>query len=222
MELVIFDCDGVLVNSEAIYIAAEMDFLESAGLSYTRRDYVKTYTGMQPNAWRLKLAAEAQKRQCKPLEEGFFEALDQYVMGRFEAHLTAISGVRESVSSLELKRCVASSSSIERLHWKLGHTGLSDLFMGAVFSSDMVTKGKPEPDLFLHAASIMDVKPEECIVIEDSYNGVLAGKAANMTVIGFYGGDHCLEGHDADLMEAGADQVVDDFANLKLTIDQFS
>ena len=221
MKLVIFDCDGVLVNSEEICITAEMDFLKLAGLSYTRRDYMKTYTGMSPNAWQLKLTAEAQERLGKPLEEGFFEALDHYVMGRFETDLTAISGVRKSISILNQKCCVASSTPIERLYWKLGHTGLSDLFMDAVFSGDMVTKGKPEPDLFLHAASIMDVKLEKCIVVEDSCNGVLAGKAANMTVIGFYGGDHCLMGHDADLMDAGADQVIDDFTNLKLTINQF-
>lgn len=221
MKLVIFDCDGVLVNSEAICVTAELDFLKQAGLSYSRRDYMKTFTGMPPDAWQRKLAATARERLGTALEEGFFEALDRYVMERFETDLTAISGARESVSTLDLKCCVASSTPNERLHWKLAHTGLADLFMDAVFSGDMVTRGKPEPDLFLHAAGIMDVKPEECIVVEDSCNGVLAGKAANMTVIGFCGGDHCLEGHDADLTDAGAEQVIGHFAELKLTINRF-
>lgn len=134
------------------------------------------------------------------------------------ARLFLIPGVRENITELDLGYCVASSSMNENLHWKLGHTGLSDLFTDAVFSGDMVSRGKPNPDLFLHAAHNMKVSPERCVVVEDSCNGVLAGKAANMTVIGFTGGGHCLRGHDDDLMDAGADHVIDDFGDLRLTI----
>ena len=178
MKLVIFDCDGVLVNSEAILIPAELKFLKNAGLAYERRQYMKDFTGMPYDAWQLKLAAEAEKRLGEPLAEDFFEALNDYIREQFETGLSVISGVRETILSLGINRCVASSTGNEGLHWKLGHTGLADLFTDAVFSGDMVSRGKPEPDLFLHAAKAMDVKPQNCLVVEDSCNGVLAGKAA--------------------------------------------
>jgi HAD superfamily hydrolase (TIGR01509 family) len=221
MKLVIFDCDGVLINSEVIFIAAELKFLKEAGLEYERRQYMKDYTGMPYDAWRLKLAVEAGQRLGEPLAEGFFEGLNDYVSERLESDLTVISGVRETILSLDLGRCVASSTGNEGLHWKLGHTGLADLFTDAVFSGDMVSRGKPEPDLFLHAANVMDVAAQHCLVVEDSCNGVLAGKAAGMVVIGFSGGDHCLDEHEDDLMQAGADRVIDTFADLKPTIAQF-
>ncbi|MBT4890103.1 MAG: HAD family phosphatase [Rhodospirillales bacterium] len=220
MKLIIFDCDGVLVNSEAIYIAAELKFLKQAGLDLDRRDYMKSFMGMPTNEWQDKLSAKACEALGKPLEDSFFEALSGYVLERFKTNLTAISGVHDAISAIGLRCCVASSSSNERLHWKLEHTGLAKFFEGVVFSSDMVPRGKPEPDLFLHAASAMNVRPENCIVIEDSANGVLAGKAAGMAVIGFNGGDHCLDGHEDELVSVGADRVIDDFAVLKSAIDQ--
>lgn len=216
----IFDCDGVLLDSEAIYIAAELDFLKQAGLDYERRDYMKTFTGMPHNEWQLKLSTQAHADLGKPLDEGFFDSLNAYTMKRFETDLKVISGVRRTLTDLGLKYCVASSSSNEQLHWKLGHTGLADLFKDVVFSGDMVDKGKPEPDLFLHVASVMDVQPRRCVVVEDSCNGVMAARAADMTVIGFSGGDHCLDGHEDDLMAAGADQVIDNFADLNMVINQ--
>lgn len=218
--LVIFDCDGVLIDSETIYIKAELKFLKQAGLDYNRRDYMKIFTGMPHNTWQKTLAEKAHKDLGKPLDKNFFNALTDHIMEKFETDLIAIPGVQDTISTLGMKFCVASSTFLESLHWKLNHTGLSEFFEGAVFSGDMVKKGKPEPDLFLHAATTMKMKPENCIVVEDSYNGVLAGKSAGMTVIGFSGGDHCPDGHDDDLKAAGADRVINDFTKLKPTIDE--
>lgn len=222
MELVIFDCDGVLIDSERIYIDSEIEFLSNAGLQFETRAYMEAFMGLAPDAWREKLATTAQERSGRPLPEDFFESLHAFVMQRFENELEAISGVRDAVSSLELTCCVASSTPLPNLHWKLEHTGIADLFSAGVFSSDMVVRGKPAPDLFLHAATALGVEPERCIVVEDSANGVLAGQAAGMKVIGFTGGGHCPPDQETILRDNGAQAVIDDFARLSATISRLT
>ena len=213
--LVIFDCDGVLVNSEAIYIQAELDHLAEAGLTFDRRDYMTTFTGMPMDAWERKLTEMAALRFGIDLAADFFDRLARQVANQIERDLAAVPGAKTHIEALERPVCVASSTGLKKLRWKLGHTGLAPLFGEAVYSADMVTHGKPEPDLFLHAANEMRARPRDCIVVEDSSNGVLAGKAAGMTVIGFTGGDHCLDAHDKDLIKAGADHVAADYPALK-------
>ncbi len=214
MKLVIFDCDGVLVNSETIYVKSELEFLSDAGFQFGRKAYMEAFMGLSHNDWHAKLETAAQKRNGHPLPEDFFESLDSNIRQRFESELHPISGVRGAVSNLELMCCVASSTPLPFLQWKLEHTGISDLFSPHIFSADMVDRGKPAPDLFLHAATTLGIEPDHCIVVEDSANGVAAGKAAGMKVIGFTGGDHCLADQDAILMGAGAEVVIDNFANL--------
>ena len=222
MELVIFDCDGVLVNSEQIYIDSEIEFLSDAGLQFEPRAYMEAFMGLSPDAWRVKLETTAQERSGRPLPEDFFESLHAFTMQRFETELEAISGVRGAVSSLETACCVASSTPLPILHWKLEHTGIADLFSAGVFSSDMVDRGKPAPDLFFHAAATLGAEPERCIVVEDSANGVLAGQAAGMKVIGFTGGGHCHPDQEAILTSNGAHAVIDDFSNLEPTISRLA
>jgi HAD superfamily hydrolase (TIGR01509 family) len=222
MDLVIFDCDGVLIDSERIYIDSEIEFLSDAGLRFERRAYMEAFMGLAPDAWREKLGATAQERSGRPLPEDFFESLHAFTMQRFETELEAIPGVRGAVSGLELTCCVASSTPLPNLHWKLEHTGIADLFSAGIFSSDMVARGKPAPDLFLHAAASLAVEPRHCVVVEDSANGVIAGKAAGMKVIGFTGGDHCLPDQEAILLDNGAHVVIDDFANLGSTISRLA
>ncbi|RED52098.1 HAD family hydrolase [Aestuariispira insulae] len=213
--LVIFDCDGVLVNSEAIYIQAELDHLAAAGLNFDRRDYMTAFTGMPMDAWERKLTELAMTRFQVELASDFFDRLARQVKDQIERDLAMVPGARDHIEALERPVCVASSTGLEKLHWKLNHTGLAPLFGEGIYSADMVTHGKPEPDLFLHAAREMGAKPKDCIVVEDSSNGVLAGKAAGMTVIGFTGGAHCLDAHDADLIKAGADHVAADYPALQ-------
>ena len=222
MKLVIFDCDGVLINSEEIYLDSEIEFLSNAGFQIEKRAHMEAFMGLSYDDWRVKLGAAVQKRSGHPLPEDFFESLHSFIMQRFESELRSISGVRGAVSSLELLCCVASSSRLPNLQWKLEHTGISDLFSPRIFSADMVDRGKPAPDLFLHAAATLGMEPRHCVVVEDSANGVIAGKAAGMKVIGFTGGDHCLPDQEAILMNSGAHVVIDDFAKLGSTISRLA
>ncbi len=218
MKLVIFDCDGVLINSEEIYVDSELEFLSNAGFQYERKAYMAAFMGLSDEDWRVKMEATLRQRKSQPLPGNFFESLKSFVMQRSESELQAISGVRGAVSDLDIPCCVASSSRLSNLRWKLEHTGIADLFSAGVFSAEMVDRGKPAPDLFLHAAATLAIEPEHCIVVEDSANGVTAGKAAGMTVIGFTGGGHCPADHEAILMSSGAQVVIDSFANLGSTI----
>jgi beta-phosphoglucomutase-like phosphatase (HAD superfamily) len=111
-------------------------------------------------------------------------------------------------------RCVASSSSLQRIALALEVTGLSEFFGGHVFSSTMVARGKPAPDLFLHAANAMGFDPETCVVIEDSVNGIKAARSAGMRALGFLGGVHCPPAHGGELLAGGADLVCRDSAEL--------
>ncbi len=218
MKLVIFDCDGVLINSEEIYIDSEVEFLSNAGFLMEKRAYMAAFMGLSNDDWRMKVEAAVQQRNGRPLTENFFESLHAFVTQRFESELKPIPGVHDAVSSLELPCCVASSSGLPILRWKLEHTGLADLFSPHIFSADMVVRGKPAPDLFLHAAVALGNEPRHCVVVEDSANGVAAGKAAGMKVIGFTGGGHCPADQEGILMNAGAQIVIDDFAQLGSTI----
>lgn len=214
VEMIVFDCDGVLVDSEAIYVDAELRFLAQAGVSFDRASYMRTFMGLAPDEWRERLSAHVPMQTGNPLPGDFFETLDAFVVRAFETALVAVPGVRGAVAELRAARCVASSTPLDRLSWKLERTGLLDLFAPNLYSADMVARGKPAPDLFLHAADTMAADPARCVVVEDSANGVRAGKAAGMAVIGFAGGGHCLDGHSAMLTASGADIVIDTFADL--------
>ncbi len=222
MNLVIFDCDGVLINSEEIYLTSEIEFLSNAGFHVERGAYMEAFMGLSPDAWRMKIGAVARERNGHSLPENFFESLHTFIMRRFESELRSISGVRRAVSKLETRCCVASSTPLPELQWKLEHVGIADLFAPNIFSADMVDRGKPAPDLFLHAAATLAIEPRRCVVVEDSANGVIAGKAAGMKVIGFTGGDHCPPGHETILMKNGAQVVIDDFAKLGSTISRLA
>lgn len=222
MKLVIFDCDGVLINSEEIYVDSEIEFLSKAGFQIEKAVHMEAFMGLAYDDWRVKLGAAVQERNGRPLPENFFESLDSFIRQRFESELRPIPGVRGAVADLELLCCVASSARLPNLHWKLEHTGLADLFAPGIFSADMVERGKPAPDLFLHAAATLGIEPRHCVVVEDSANGVIAGKAAGMKVIGFIGGDHCLPDQEAILFDNGAHVVIDDFANLGSTISRLA
>jgi HAD superfamily hydrolase (TIGR01509 family) len=218
MKLVIFDCDGVLINSEEIYINSEIEFLSKAGFPFEKRAYMAAFMGLSDDDWRVKMGTAVQEDHGRPLPENFFESLDSFIRQRLESELRQISGVRGAVADLELLCCVASSSRLPILQWKLELTGLADLFSPGIFSADMVERGKPAPDLFLHAAAALAIEPRHCIVVEDSANGVRAGQAAGMKVIGFTGGGHCLADQESILLSAGAQVVIDDFAKLGAAI----
>ncbi|MBY5760426.1 HAD-IA family hydrolase [Rhizobium leguminosarum] len=221
MKLTIFDCDGVLVNSEEIYLSAELEYLESIGASFEPKAYMQSFMGLSPSAWKAKLQASVEEKTGAPLQADFYDQIDQISTFRLEALLAEIPFARQTIDQIATLRCVASSTPAARLRWKLQRVGLIDLFDPHIFSTDLVQNGKPAPDLFLHVAMAMSASPHECIVVEDSVNGVIAGKAAGMHVIGFTAGNHCMADHGETLLRFGADIIIDKYEDLGAAIHSF-
>lgn len=217
-DLVIFDCDGVLVDSEIIYVETERRCLAQAGLPISRDRYVRTYSGLPSDEWQIRLTEEFRATTGKAVDDAFFDSIRIECEDAFKVSLVQVPGARAGLDALGNRFCVASSSLEDELHWKLRHTGLHDLFAPNIYSTEKVQNGKPAPDLFLLAAKAMGVPPANAIVVEDSVNGVLAGKAAGMKVIGFVGGGHCRDDHGPMLQERGADVIVGSFAALAVAI----
>lgn len=181
-DLVIFDCDGVLVDSERLAVRTEAEILTGLGWPLTQADIVERFVGRSAAYMEQEIARHLGRRIDWDRE---FEAPCRKV---FERELAPVPGVVGALGRIPVPVCVASSGTQERMRFTLGTTGLYDLFEGRIFSVDEVTHGKPAPDIFLHAAANMDVAPERCAVIEDSISGVTAGLAAGMTVFAFAGG----------------------------------
>lgn len=219
MKLIIFDCDGVLVDSEAILIDLEMAFLRQHGLDFSLENYVDRFMGIPASDWITQTKALVKEAKGESIPDDFFKPLDDLIRKKLKEELQPISGVFDAISSLQNPKCVASSSSMGSLESKLTSTGLYHLFNPHIFSAQLVKQGKPAPDLFLHAASELDVLPDNCVVVEDSANGVIAGKRAGMQVIGFTGGSHCPPDHANSLLSKGADSIATSFSDLIALLD---
>jgi HAD superfamily hydrolase (TIGR01509 family) len=180
-ELVIFDCDGVLVDSDRISLRIQAQRISALGLEMSYEECVRDFLGLGMPAT-LRILAE---RLGRPLPEGWEAELDAAVQDGFRRELIPVPGIVEALERIELPACVASSGSHEKMRLTLGLTGLWDRFAGRIFSADEVQRGKPAPDLFLHAASRISTPPEQCIVVEDSPFGIAAAKAAGMSALGF-------------------------------------
>lgn len=213
-EAILFDCDGVLVDSEKIYVEVEREHLARVGLNYELKDYMNRFQGLSGVDFWAALDADHKSLGKGPLPENFGPELDIATMERMDRELSEISGIKSLLNAHDGPRAVASSSRLHRLIQKLHHTGLHDFFDPHIYSGEQVGNGKPAPDLFLFAASKLDVAPEKCLVIEDSANGVKAGLSAGMTVWGFVGGGHSHDTHADQLAEAGAHKVVDSHDSL--------
>lgn len=205
-EALIFDCDGVLVDSEVIAIQCEREILAGWGLDYAFENFVQRFVGLHNRDFHNQIAADAQAAGLT-LPDDFRTALHANHWKRFEAELKAIDGVLDAVAAFPGLQAVASSSQADKLVRKLELTGLHDTFAPHVYSSDLVSNGKPAPDLFLLAADRIGAHPETCLVIEDSVNGVKAALAAGMTAWGFTGGGHADAGLAGRLTDAGAHRV---------------
>jgi HAD superfamily hydrolase (TIGR01509 family) len=207
----LFDCDGVLINSEVIAVATERAHLAAAGLIYSEVEFVSRFTGLTQAAFAAALEADSIVQRGQPLPIGLFAAIKAAVKARYPAELRAIDGVNDLLARLTGPRAVASSSERETLHVKLKLVGLHGAFDPHIHSGDDVVHGKPAPDLFLRAAAGLGVDPAGCVVIEDSVNGVRAGVAAGCEVWGFTGGGHADPGLAQRLIAAGAARVFDSF-----------
>ncbi|UVF18605.1 HAD family hydrolase [Microvirga terrae] len=215
--LLIFDCDGVLVDSEPLSCRIDAEILTECGVPYTAEDVARDFTGVSIKDQIARIESERGTR----LPADFTERLNRTLFQRFETELKPIPGVREAILALPFRRCVASSSIPERIALSLRVTGLADLF-DTIFSSTQVARGKPAPDLFLHAARQMNARPEDCLVVEDSMAGVQAAIAAGMRVIGFAGGGHCGPDHAENLRRAGAPIVINRMADLPGTVQELA
>jgi HAD superfamily hydrolase (TIGR01509 family) len=182
LRAVIFDCDGVLVDSEAISNRVLAGLLTEIGLRMTPEQSIEAFMG---RSWKNVLAW-AEERGA-PLPEGFRRRYLDAMFAAFEEELRPVPGIVAALDAITLPDCVASSASIEKMRVTLGQTGLWDRFAGRIFSATEVEHGKPAPDLFLHAAATMGWAPADCAVVEDSPAGVAAGLSAGMTVFGYAG-----------------------------------
>lgn len=208
-ELVIFDCDGVLVDSELLSVEADLQCLAEYGVELSAEEIVERYTGISLAAMLAELEARLGRRL-----PGFAARHQALLRPLFDARLLAIPGVAAALDSLAVRRCVASSGTPERVRHALSVTGLLERFEPNLFSATMVARGKPAPDLFLHAANRLGARPARCVVVEDSRPGIAAAIAAGMTAIGFTGGGHCRPADAARLKSAGAALVIAGMAEL--------
>ena len=209
--LVIFDCDGVLVDSEPISLAILSAGLNRIGVPIDVDIVRRRFAGMAMTS----ITAQVTQDYAVAIPEDFVPSIKAETLAAFDAGLAAMDGVVAALDGLDIPSCVASSSDPVRLRHSLGLTGLLPFFEGRLFSSSAVARGKPFPDLFLHAASCMGTEPRRCLVIEDSVPGVLAAKAAGMRVVGFTGGGHWQRNREGGvLVEAGAERMFQHFGDL--------
>src|SRR3954449_6926936 len=191
LDLVIFDCDGVLVDSEPIFSRAHADILSQCGYRITPEIVGDRFCGISD----AEMLAEIEREWGRRLPDDYSDRVAASIDASCEAALKALPGIHDALDRIPARICVASSSTPERIRKSLGIVGLLDRFEPHIFSAVMVARGKPAPDLFLHAASRMGADPARVIVIEVRVPGVHAAVAANMVVIGFCGGSHCAAGH---------------------------
>ena len=183
-DLVIFDCDGVLVDSERISVRIDVQMLAELGWPLTEAEVVERFVGRSEEYMIGEIEANLGRRPAAGWEERFKHLYRE----AFEAELEPVDGVVAALDAIAAPTCVASSSSHERLRHTLALTGLLERFDGRIFSAEEVENGKPAPDLFLHAAASMGADPARCAVVEDSRHGVEAARAAGMRVFAYAGG----------------------------------
>lgn len=181
LELIIFDCDGVLVDTEHITGLFFQRYLHAEGVTLADEDAIHRYSG-----WSLAAAVDdIEGLTGKTVPEDFIDSFRTETMATMATELQAIPGIKDALQSLAHRKCVASNGPLNKMELTLRVTQLEQYFGGAIFSAYEIEKWKPEPDLFLHAAEQMKVAPERCLVVEDSIHGIEAAVAAGMQVMGY-------------------------------------
>jgi HAD superfamily hydrolase (TIGR01509 family) len=200
ISLVIFDCDGVLVDTERIAVRIDVAVLAELGWKMSEAEVIERFMGKSDDA----MTREIEAHTGRKLPESWEAPFRHLYREAFAAELQPVPGILEALDAITLPTCVASSGTHEKIRYTLGLTGLYDRFAGRIFSVDDVRRGKPAPDLFLHAAGRMGAVPERCAVVEDSPYGVQAARAAGMRAFGYAGGlipRHALEGPNTVLFD---------------------
>jgi HAD superfamily hydrolase (TIGR01509 family) len=183
-ELIIFDCDGVLVDSERLSIRIDAVFLERLGWRMPEAEIIERFVGRSDADMR----ADIERHIGGPIPPDIDESFDRLYRDTFAAELTPVDGIREALDLIPTPRCVASSGDHAKIRRNLALTGLAGYFGERIFSADDVARGKPAPDLFLHAAATLGADPAHCAVVEDSVHGVEAALAAGMRTFAYAGG----------------------------------
>jgi HAD superfamily hydrolase (TIGR01509 family) len=183
-ELVIFDCDGVLIDSERLGVKVDTAALHELGWPLSEAEVIERFVGRSDRDNQAAIEAHLRRK----LPDDWAEQIETRYRESFAQALTPVDGVLEALDRITLPTCVASGATHAHLRYTLGLTGLYDRFAGRIFSAEDVANGKPAPDLFLYAAEQMDADPTGCVVVEDSRPGVEAARAAGMRVLAFAGG----------------------------------
>jgi HAD superfamily hydrolase (TIGR01509 family) len=202
-DLVIFDCDGVLVDSELIFARVLAECLIAVDFPTTIDEAIALGFGKN----RVTLSAAVAAQFGRALPNTFFETFAVRSAAAFERELSPMAGIEDLLTALPMSRCVASNGRLGRVRQRLALTGLLPFFDPHVFSASQVAFGKPAPDLFLFAAQRLGARPGDCTVVEDSIPGVEAAIAAQIPVVGFCGGSHCPDDHADRLIAAGCSRV---------------
>lgn len=216
LDLIIFDCDGVLVDSEIIAAEVESRLLTEAGYPIDARELAERFAGL---TWKDILLA-VEKEAAIPLQASLLDRSETLLDERLGRSVKSIEGVPAALQRIDLKRCICSNSSDKRLALMLKRTRLWDFFQPNIFSAKALgpDSAKPKPDVFLHAAKQMGADPARTLVVEDSVHGITGARAAGMRVIGFTGASHTYPAHAGKLMEAGAETVIARMAELPPTV----
>jgi len=208
---IIYDFDGVIADSEVLANLVLAEAVSSLGLPTTLDDSISRYMGKR---W-AEVVAAVETGTGQSLPQDFLDALRLATLARFREALKPVPGALDFITKFAtLPRCIASSSSAERLQLCTDVLAIGHHFPNTIFSADLVPRGKPHPDIFLYAADKIGVAPKHCLVIEDSPNGVRAGLAAGMCVVGLCAGAHIRTGHAERLREAGAEHVFDSWTEI--------
>ncbi|WP_208440385.1 HAD family hydrolase [Bartonella raoultii] len=214
IDLIIFDCDGVLVDSEYLTAKIGSQFLKQMGYEILPEELSRRYAGLIF----CDILKQVEQEIEKPISAQLIDQMTNLFRAQIKTELRALDGIREAVEIIQTRYpyCICSNAKSEDIKEMLTAVNLYDLFHDKIFSAPEVgtRKTKPAPDVFLFAAQQLRIRPENTIVIEDSLHGVHAASAAGMRVIGFTGGSHSYPGHSNVLAEAGAETVIAKHAHL--------
>jgi HAD superfamily hydrolase (TIGR01509 family) len=215
--LIIFDCDGVLIDSEILSARVDAEILSEIGYEISAEELAHRFAGLTTERI-FQLVGEELGR---PVPEKIITRAKRETDQKLKEEVLPIAGVQEMLDLLDDPRCICSNSRPERLEISLIKAGLWDRFRPYVFSAQAIGegRGKPAPDVFLHAAKIFETAPADANVIEDSVAGVTGAVAAGMRVIGFTGASHTWPGHSEVLMEAGAMTVIKRLSELPAMVE---
>lgn len=217
MSLVIFDCDGVLLETELLANQTEVNALKELGYDITLEDYIDLALGRHNHQVTILL----KERLGVNLSEQYWKDVIHKQQQLFGEQLVSVEGIAEVLPRITIKKCIASSSSMKRLNYTLGITNILPFFENRIFSTELVSRGKPFPDIYLYSAERMNVFPKECVVIEDSLAGIEGALAAGMTVYAFGGGKHITNRMREKLKTSGAHLFFDKMQDLPNLLTKF-